>query len=57
MKDQAIFAWSFLVGKFFKYNFIEKNISIKTPFSIKRCFYWNISIEICSSKLYLTDQV
>lgn len=57
MKDQAIFAWSFLVGKIFKYNFIEKNISIKTPFSIKRCFYWNISIEIYCSKLYLTDQV
>jgi hypothetical protein len=42
MNDQAIFAWSFLVGKIFKYNFIG---------------IFLLKFIVVNYKLYLTDQV
>lgn len=42
MKDQAIFVWSFLMEKFFKYNFIETFL---------------LKFVAVNYKLYLTDQV
>lgn len=48
MKDQAIFAWSFLIGKIFKYNLTEKNFSIET---------FLLKFMAVNYKLYLTDQV